>query len=250
MKTQAFYCKHPDGKKLYGELYLPENMMAPGLLVILGHGFTGSYYFLKGYAEYLSSRQIACCIFDFCGGSNYSRSDGEMTDMSVQTQVADLRLLVETLRKHEAVDTQQLYIGGESQGGLVAALTAAEIPSLVAGVILLYPAMYIPELMREQFPDRTRIPEYFMQLGVRLGRRYADDVYETDVYKQIRNYTGRVLILHGDRDGMVPLRYSQKAQEAYSRVKLVIFPGAGHGIYRGTAFRTACKEIEHFIKEK
>ncbi len=108
----------------------------------------------------------------------------------------------------------------------------------------------ITAVAMEQFPDRTRIPEHFTQLGARLGRQYADDVYETDVYKQIRNYTGRVLILHGDRDGMVPLRYSQKAQEAYSRAKLVLLPGAGHGIYSGTAFRTACKEIEHFIKER
>lgn len=243
-EIQPFYCKHPDGKKIYGELYLPKESGKPVPLVILGHGFTGSYYLLKGYAEYLAERGIACCIFDFCGGSNYSRSDGAMTDMSVMTQENDLELLVKKLKECPDLDRDYFFIGGESQGGLVAALTAAEISDEIAGLILLYPAMYIPERMRQIFPERSKIPERFTQLGITLGRCYADDVYEIDVYRQIRKYQGRVLILHGSRDGMVPLYYSQKAEEDYKDAKLVVLPGAGHGIYSGTPFRKACREIK------
>lgn len=241
-EIQPFYCKHPDEKKIYGELYLPKESGKPVPLVILGHGFTGSYYLLKGYAEYLAERGIAGCIFDFCGGSNYSRSDGAMTDMSVVTQENDLELLVKKLKERPDLDRNHFFIGGESQGGLVAALTAAKIPDKIAGLILLYPAMYIPERMRQIFPERSKIPERFTQLGIALGRR------EIDVYRQIRKYQGRVLILHGSRDGMVPLYYSQKAEEDYKDAKLVVLPGAGHGIYSGMPFRKACREIEEFVK--
>lgn len=216
-------------------------------LLILGHGFMSSCYLLKGYAEYLSAHGIACCIFDFCGGSNYSRSDGSMQEMSVMTQVTDMKLLIGVLKKFDGFDTQKVYIGGESQGGLVAALTAAELKDEIAGLILLYPALYIPEVMRAQFPNRAAIPNHIVQLGIVLGRRYAEDVYDIDVYSEISKFTGKVLLLHGDRDGMVPLSYSQQAETIYRNAELVVIPGAGHGIYSGRQLMTACRKIEHFM---
>lgn len=247
---QSIYFTHRDGKKIYAELYMPKDKTGARSLVILGHGYTSSYYMLKGYAEYLSLRNIACCIFDFCGGSNYSRSDGSMLEMSVLTQAEDMKLLMGELKKNGDFTPDRLYTGGESQGGLVAALVAAELPSEIAGLILLYPALYIPDIMRKQFPDRSSIPAHITQLGATVGRQYADDVYDLDVYCQIAKYTGMVLILHGSNDNMVPLHYSQKAEQEYKNARLVVLPGAGHGIYSGAAMRTACKEIEDFITRK
>ena len=129
----------------------------------------------------------------------------------------------------------------------MAALTASEVQKKVAGLVLLYPALYIPEAMREQFPDRSNIPEQVVELGTMVGRRYVDDVYDIQVYPTITRYTGPVLLLHGNRDGMVPLPYSQKAAREYQNARLVVLPGAGHGIYRGMAFNTACREISGFI---
>lgn len=87
------------------------------------------------------------------------------------------------------------------------------------------------------------------QLGAKVGRCYADDVYDIETYKQIGRYGGKVLILHGSRDSMVPISYSQKAVQTYPNAKLVVLQGAGHGIYNGTAMKCACKEIENFIKQ-
>lgn len=244
---EAFMCKRPDGKRIYAQLYLPESGKTGWPLLILGHGFTGSFLLLQGYAQYLSRHQIACCIFDFCGGSNYSRSDGSMLDMSVVTQIKDLKALLQVLRNHPAIDSQRIYIGGESQGGLVAALTAPEVHEKIAGLVLLYPALYIPEAMRAQFPDRSNIPERIVELGTMVGRHYVDDVYDIQVYPTITRYTGPVLILHGSRDGMVPLPYSQKAAQEYQNARLVVLPDAGHGIYRGAAFDMAYREIAAFI---
>lgn len=249
-ETQSFYCTHPDGKRLYAELYAPQNKEGVLPLVILGHGYTGSYCLLKGYAEYLAGHGIICCIFDFCGGSNYSRSDGSMLDMSVITQVADMKLLISEIKKRTVFDTGRLFIGGESQGGLVAALAAAELQDEIAGLILLYPALYIPEIMRRQFPDRSAIPARMVQVGTMVGGRYAEDVYGLDAYGQITKYTGNVLIFHGTQDGMVPLRYSQRARQEYQNARLVVLEGAGHGIYSGKAMETICKEIKDFIEQE
>ena len=245
---EAFYCAYPDGRRVYAELYLPESGKANWPLLILGHGFAGSASYLKGYAAYMAQCGIACCIFDFCGGSHYSRSDGTMLDMSLLTECDDLRLLFAALRRRRDIDPRRIYLGGESQGGLVAALTAPEVQAEIAGLILLYPALYIPEAMRRQFPNRAVIPDRVEELGSTVGRRYVEDAYPIDAYREIGRYRGRVLILHGDRDRLVPLRYSQRAAEVYQDARLVILPGAGHGVYSGVALRLACREIVQFIR--
>lgn len=42
---------------------------------------------------------------------------------------------------------------------------------------------------------------------------------------------------------------SYDIQSIYN-ARLVVLPGAGHGIYSGAAMRTACKEIEDFVTKK
>ena len=79
-----------DGKKIYGRLYLPDRGNGRFPLVILGHGYDGSYSDNLDYGRYLSSNGIACYVFDFCGGSEDSKSSGSMEDMSVWTEIEDL----------------------------------------------------------------------------------------------------------------------------------------------------------------
>ena len=65
-------------KRIYGRLYLPDRGRGRYPLVILGHGYGGSYSDNLDYGQYLSSNGIACYVFDFCGGSENSRSSGSM----------------------------------------------------------------------------------------------------------------------------------------------------------------------------
>lgn len=113
-ETRSFYCTHSDGKKIYAELYTPKNKPDILPLVILGHGYTSSYRYLKGYAEYLADRDIACCIFDFCGGSDYSCSDGSMLDTSVVTQIRDMELVMNTLKESADFNPNQICAVSET----------------------------------------------------------------------------------------------------------------------------------------
>ena len=53
---------------------------------------------------------------------------------------------------------------------------------------------------------------------MRIGRQYATDVMDIDTLPTITRYTGKVLILHGERDTLVNISGSQKAAEAYEAV--------------------------------
>lgn len=64
---------------------------------------------------------------------------------------------------------------------------------------------------------------------MKLGRCYPADVIDMDPIGEIKAYPGPVLIIHGTRDGIVKLEYSQQAQQAYPNARLHIIEGGAHG---------------------
>lgn len=75
--------------EVYGILYRPDGVKkAP--LVIISHGFGGTHLFGKAYAEAMAPLGYAVYCYDFCGGSNFSRSEGKTSEMSIFTEAQDL----------------------------------------------------------------------------------------------------------------------------------------------------------------
>ena len=64
----------------------------------------------------------------------------------------------------------------------------------------------------------------------------------------MKNYDGKVLIVHGTSDNVVPISYSRCAIETFKDAKLKEIPGAGHG-FRGTQQEEATKAIIDFVRE-
>ena len=60
-------------------------------------------------------------------------------------------------------------------------------------------------------------------MGLTIGRKYNEAAVSFDLYDLIGSYTGPVLILHGDRDPIVPLSYSERAKEVLPDAELKIF---------------------------
>ena len=77
-------------------------------------------------------------------------------------------------------------------------------------------------------------PEYIRCWGfMRLGREYLLSTQELDIFGTAAAYPGKVLILHGTRDGIVPLWCSERYQETYGdRAELVLIDGENHTITR------------------
>ena len=152
-------------------------------------------------------------------------------------------------------DENKVLLAGCSQGGLVSALVASEETD-VRGLILLYPALSIPDdarkgkMMFTTF-DPSAIPEK-MNIGpMRIGRRYVTDVLNMKPYERIGSYRGKVLIIHGDKDRIVDISYSEKAFETYKEagadVELRIIHGAGHIFIRRKYKNEAKAAITAFL---
>lgn len=155
------------GKKIYGKMYLPGEEKDSYPAVILSHGFNSSSVLNEGYAESFAKEGYAAYIFDFCGGSPSTKSDGETTQMSVFTEYQNLSDVMDQIKALDCVDASQLFLFGLSQGGFVSAYTAAQRPDDVKGLILFYPAFVLQETYFEQYDSVEAIPdEDFESMGV------------------------------------------------------------------------------------
>lgn len=228
---------------LYGELQIPGDE-GPWPLVIMSHGFGGTHAGHQDYANYFSSRDLATFSFDFCGGGFGSKSDGTMLEMSVLTEAEDLSAVIDHFKGDRRFD--RLLLWGASQGGFVSACVAAKRPEDVAALMLEYPAFVLQDDARARADADGGFPEVDNVMGIRIGRRYSEDAVSFDVYDVIGGYAGDVLILHGDRDGIVPLRYSRRAAAVYSSAELAVLQGQDHG-FVGEARTEAMRREAEFL---
>ena len=235
-KAEELYANR-DGNQIYGVIYIPQNAGEKMPTVIFSHGFGGNYQVGTQYAKGLAAEGYVIYCFDFCGGSQTSRSDGSTLEMSIFTEQKDLEAVISMIQSLDYVDTDNLFLMGTSQGGAVSAITAAEHEDEIRGAVLLYPAFCLVDMTKERFKSAEEIPDTYFSLWMTVGRAYAENLLDYDIYDAISAYKNDVLILHGDADNIVPLSYSEKALEVYLSAKLEVFPGAGHGFYGEDAKR-------------
>lgn len=237
-----------EGKKIYGKMYLPGEEKDSYPTVILSHGFNSSSMLNEGYAESFAKQGYAAYLFDFCGGSPGTKSDGATTEMSVLTEYRDLSDVMDQVKALDYVDGSQLFLFGLSQGGFVSAYTAAQRPDDVKGLILFYPAFVLQEEYFEKYDSVDAIPdEEFESMGVPLGAIYAKDARSFDIYEEIGKYKGDVLICHGDKDTLVDLSYSEKAVEVYDSAELKVIQYGEHG-FQGKLAREATGYTVEFLQ--
>jgi alpha-beta hydrolase superfamily lysophospholipase len=227
-ETKEISCSN-NGKTIYGVAYIPKDAGEKIPTVIFSHGYNGTYKSNMLVAKSLAMSGIASYSFDFRGGSKNSKSDGKMTEMSVFTEQSDLNTVIDKIKTLDFVDTDNLYLFGESQGGFVSAITANERPDDIKGLMLLYPALVIPDGARKQFKSKDEIPETIKSMGGTIGKIYNESILDYDVYNHIAGYKKDVLIFHGDTDKLVNLSYSQRAVKIYNSAKLEVFKGERHG---------------------
>ena len=237
-----------DGRMVRGRAYIPDGDMADGKypLAIFAHGLGANYRELAHHGEGLAEEGICAFLLDFCGGGSESISDGAMQEMSIRTECEDLKTVMEGLWQEPYVDKDQTYLMGESLGGLVAALVAAERPADVRGLILWYAAFGMPSKVRKDFAGLQK--ESATWFAMQLGDVFYEDAKDIDAYRDAAKYTGPVLLIHGEEDDVVPFWCSEKARDTYTQATLVPIPGGGHG-FEGDDSRHAREVSAAFIKE-
>ena len=226
----AFKISLPDG-------FNPETDHCP--MVVLMHGIFSSkdYNPMPALAKGLAKAGIASIRFDFGG---HGKSEGKKQYMTIEKEIADAMAIYEYAKSLPYVSG--IGFLGHSQGGVVASMTAGRLAGAndaPAALVLLAPGSVIKEacqggkFFNARF-DPKDPPEFIRCWGLyKLGREYLLSTQELDIYGTASAYEGNVLILHGTKDGIVPIWCSERYKETYGdKATLKLIDGENHTITR------------------
>ena len=228
--TVKEYDFESNGKNLYARAFVPD-VEGRVPLVIFSHGLGANVEHEEEVQKTLAKAGIAVFSFEFAGGSSSAApmSEGLTTEMSVLTEVQNLKDAIRIASGLEYADPQKIYLMGSSQGGLVTALTAEEVTN-IAGLFLFYPAFSLPDDIRSSFPKLDEVPETFNLLGTKIGKKYITDIYDMDPYANLDKLAMPVHIYHGKDDNIVPLTASKKALKTLPNARLTTLEDTGHAL--------------------
>lgn len=222
--------------------------------VIMSHAFLSNQRIMKKYAEALAKEGYVVLTYDFRGGALFGKSSGSFSDMSIDTEKEDLKSVIAYAEQLSYVDINKLILLGASQGGFVSCLVCAEYQERISKLILLYPALCIPDNAREgkmlmiKF-DPEHIDETFTSRPFRFSPKYPKSALHIDVYRELKKIKIPILMIHGDADKIVDVRYAKRAmEEAVNEASdLIILEKAGHGFHKNQ-YREAIGHIIKYLK--
>ena len=232
---------------IYGKIYVPHGE-GKHPAIILSHGYNGTNNDFVNECKYFAQNGYIAYAFDFCGGSVNSKSTGKSTDMTIFTEKSDLLAVFDHISAMDTVDSEQIFLFGGSQGGLITTLAAEEKANNVKGMILYFPALCIPDNWRVTYPTTENIPDVNNFWGLDLGKNFFVTINDFYVFDNIGSYDKDVLIIHGDKDAIVSIDYSKRAVELYKNAKLITLTGEGHG-FSPSGGNIAKKDVLNYLLE-
>ena len=221
-------------------------------LVVLCHGFGGNKNgkIEKMLADELEKNGIASIRFDFNG---HGESEGKMENMTVANEIKDAIAVVEYA--HSLNYVKSISLSGHSQGGVVAGMAAAALGKKeIKALCLMAPAAVLREdAIRgctfgakydpHNPPEVVKLPR-----GNKIGREYIKIAFMLDIFGISKDYTGRVCLIHGTGDKIVPFSYSEHYKEIYGvNAELNILENYDHSFSQDlpNAVRIATEFFKH-----
>jgi uncharacterized protein len=192
-----------DGERLHG-WWIDARKDSLGHL-LLCHGNAGNIGDRVLHAALLTTTGFDVLLFDYRG---YGRSSGTPSEDGTYR---DARATLTCLLEQPGVDPSRVFYLGESLGGAVALDLALVRPP--AGLVLLSAFTGVRELGRLHYPfvPAALVPDAYPAL------------------RRIHELHAPLLVLHGDRDDIVPLSQGRALYDAAPGAKRMhVFPGLGH----------------------
>lgn len=227
MKNKIFL--YPSGKKI---CYTVHNKKAEICLVYL-HGLMSSRNSDKGkYLLSYAKKQGLCFLsLDYTA---HGESDGMQTEFRVGSCLEDILSVLDF-----EIPNKKIIIVGSSLGGWLTLLLAEKKPEQVLGIMTLAVAADFTKLVWEyMFDDKIR---ELLKSGKVLGpseetkghcftyQMFEEAEQHCLLHRKI-NYNGPCLLVHGDKDEVIPFKNSFAVKDALtsSKVCLQIIKGEAH----------------------
>ncbi|MBU2638608.1 MAG: alpha/beta hydrolase [Nanoarchaeota archaeon] len=239
METIRQEIKNKQGEKLVCELNISDSKTNKPTVLIL-HALTGKKEnsTINFIAKNLPNKGYNTLQFDFSG---HGESQGKLEDANVTKQLDDINAVLEQIKQ---VDISRIILIGNSFS-VITALAFAKNNKTIAGLILIsgraHYLKYIETL--EKVGDKYRL------FGEALAdKSFVKDYKLYDPIASIKSVTCPVLIIHGDKDDVIPKEDAELLfKSSPSSKDLLIVHGAGHRFTEIEQKQNALDRIIHFL---
>lgn len=213
--------------------------------VVINHGHGGGRQENGGLgriASALAEQGILSVRMDFPGSGD---STEPFTEGYLSNMISDSNASLAYVLENYEVDAERLGIFGYSMGGRIALTIAGTADQPYKAVALLAPSadpggpMSVAFMGGQAEYDRLYAeasgPQgyatYTTQFGQvqQLSKRWYDEMTASEPLQAIGNFSGPMLILHGDQDTVVPASVAEMVKAAYPAATLTTIPDADHG---------------------
>lgn len=219
----------------HGDLYYQSR--GTGNPLVLLHGYSTSGAVWNAYVDRLS-QHFHVLVFDLPG---HGRSDRISADFS---HVRTAKLIVAAL---DSLDINEFSAAGHSSGAMVLLHLAKQHSERLRAGILIAGASKLPEAARRaggQLSFESLPPEMLAALQrwhpngeaqirwlVAQQRKIAADTLDVNFSaSELRALPMPILILHGDRDPLLPLQGAIEMHEQIPGSSLLVVPNTGHDV--------------------
>lgn len=225
---ETVYFKNLEGETLAGTLHLPEHPTTEA--VIFGHCFTCSRHtsILRETAGKLTERGVAALRFDFSGNG---QSGGDFINTAYTRHIEEMKQARRFLSDR---GISRLCLAGHSMGAAVSILAGSRMEN-IAGVCAFSGRLggldpeggFTPEQLLEL---RETGQVAFQSRGRRLvlPGAFFEDAARYNIQSTIASLAPPLLIVHGDRDDIIPVWNARAAKAKNPRATLEIIVGADH----------------------
>lgn len=221
MKKVSFYNKQ--GERLVGALHVPNKTPAPA--IIISHGFGSSKDNKEKWAETLQKAGFTTLRFDFSG---HGESQGLIAETTLTKVTNDLKSAVSFVKD---LGYNKVGLTGHSLGGAASLLAASKAHAVVPIAPPTHFGLMYDSRRKEGLVnlDEWREKGYTNLFGIKVNYSLYSDAVKYHPKSIAKTIKCPVMIIHGDKDEIVPLQHSIDFFNALACEKsLEIIKGARH----------------------
>lgn len=221
-KVEEVWFTASDGSRLHAWW---KEVVPSGLTILVCHGNGGNVTDRREMFEQLDDFEVNVLVFDYRG---YGKSEGTPSEEAVYR---DAEAAWEFVAKVKGVHPTRIVLLGQSLGAAIALELAST--KIVAAVILEAPFASIRAMASKVSP--------LIPLGWAMKARF-------DSLEKVRKLKVPLLIVHGDRDEIVPISQGRQVFNAAPGSKTwQTIPGGGHNDLWGGDHPSFLRAIQKFL---
>jgi uncharacterized protein len=238
---EKLFFENSKKNKLIGILSNPSNNKSKPI-IILCHGFFSSKdsRTFTSFEKLLNEKNISTFRFDFLG---HGESEGLFEDITISEAVDDILNAIKFLKD---LGYNKIGLIGSSFGGISSIMAASKTNELFVLGLKCPVSDYYETTKRKKSEEELIMWkevgfDFYIRkdkTALRLNYTFYEDFKNNDAYKAAELINIPTLIVHGNKDQLVPIDQSIKTSKIIKNCKLEIIENADHFF----------KEKEHFEK--